>query len=331
MTGGSLADVLQKTPAAGVVKRKRPAEVKKENRDRLRGDKHAIEGELRKRDHDLLFQNRLSFRKYKKIRLGEAFESSEEAANRTKSQSPSSRTHGSSPDNLGFDTDALLEEAKSWSDDQQVNWTELAKRYGVIGSNCGQVVKEFLHSQAIPAAMTKRHITRRAKLRLPGGEVTYPTHMTIADQKHTLLQKIREGDILIGELIAPIVLKKFVVNKSTKTISEAEITIHGRQISLNEIRSKLLREHKALGIARISHQPAESELSDGELNEALHARHIEFDTNASTIEKKQILLACQKRRYLKVWHDHGPIAGRSHFMVLVTCLYDPAFFIRNKN
>ena len=94
LTGGSLADVLQKTPAAGVVKRKRPAEVKKENRDRLRGVKHAIERELHKRDHDLLYQNRLSFRKYNKIRLAEAFESPEEAANRTKLQSPSSRIHG---------------------------------------------------------------------------------------------------------------------------------------------------------------------------------------------------------------------------------------------
>ena len=119
--------------------------------------------------------------------------------------------------------------------------------------------------------------------------MTYPTHMTIANQQCTLLQKIREGDILIGELIAPIIFKKFVVNKSTKTISEAEITIHGRQISLNEIRSKLLKEHEALGIVRISHQSVESELSDEELTEALHARHIEFDNNASTTEKKQIL------------------------------------------
>lgn len=48
LTGGSLADVLQKTPAAGLVKRKPPAEIKKENRDRLRGVKQAIESELHK-------------------------------------------------------------------------------------------------------------------------------------------------------------------------------------------------------------------------------------------------------------------------------------------
>ena len=65
-------------------------------------------------------------------------------------------------------------------------------------------MKEFLESEGIQAAMTKRQITRRAKLWLPGREVTYPTHMTIAAQKRTLLQKINEGDILMGELIAPV-------------------------------------------------------------------------------------------------------------------------------
>jgi hypothetical protein len=181
-------------------------------------------------------------------------------------------------------------------------------------------VKEFLESEGIQAAMTKRQITRRAKLRLPGGEVTYPTHMTIAAQKCTLLQKINEGDILMGELIAPV--KKFVVNKSTKTITDTEITIHGRQISIRDIRSKLLVEYGKLGIIRVSQH---SLLSDGELNEILHVRHVTFDSNATAAEKL-LLQSCQQQRYLKIWHDHGPIAGRGHFMVLVACIYDPAFY-----
>ena len=78
LTGRSLADLLQCTPTAGVTKRKTPAAKKKENRDRLREVKHAIESDLHKRDHDLLFQNRLSFRKYNSIRLVEAFETHEE-------------------------------------------------------------------------------------------------------------------------------------------------------------------------------------------------------------------------------------------------------------
>ena len=88
-------------------------------------------------------------------------------------------------------TATLLVEAKTWTADEQINWTQLAGRYEVTGPNRGQIVKEFLELEGIQAAMTKRQIIRRAKLRLPGGEVTYPTHMTIAAQKRTLLQKVR--------------------------------------------------------------------------------------------------------------------------------------------
>ena len=147
--------------------------------------------------------------------------------------------------------------------------------------------------------------------------------MTIAAQKCTLLQKINEGDILMGELIAPVTFKKFVVNKATKVITETEIIIPGRQISISEIRKELLGEHEKLGIVRVSQH---SLLSDGELNEALHVRHVTYDSNATVAEKQQLLQACQQQRYLKIWHDHGPIAGRGHFMVLVACIYDPAFY-----
>ena len=52
----------------------------------------------------------------------EAFETSEEAAERTRYKSrSSSQTHGTSLENIPFDKDALLDEAKTWSDDQQVN------------------------------------------------------------------------------------------------------------------------------------------------------------------------------------------------------------------
>lgn len=42
--------------------------------------------------------------------------------------------------------------------------------------NRGQIVKEFL-------------VVRWAKLRLPGGEIAYPMHTTIAAQKREFLQK----------------------------------------------------------------------------------------------------------------------------------------------
>lgn len=44
------------------------------------------------------------------------------------------------------------------------------------------------------------------------------------------------------------------------------------------------------------------------------------------VKKRELLQTAQHSRYLKVWHNHAAIAGRSHFMVLVSCLYDPIFY-----
>lgn len=88
-------------------------------------------------------------------------------------------------------------------------------------------------------------------MRLPGGEIAYPTHLTIAAQKSALLPKIEEGDLLIGELIAPIRFTKFVVDKTTKAITEAKITIHGRQISYMKLEAncfKSMRSSDLLGL-----------------------------------------------------------------------------------
>ena len=172
-------------------------------------------------------------------------------------------------------------------------------------------MKEFLESQAIPAAITKHQVVRLAKLRLPGGEIAYPTHLTIAAQKSALFRKIKEGDLLI-ELMAPIRFTKFVVDKTTKAITETEITIHGRQISLHEIRSKLLREHEELGLTRFGDQSDNAMVCEADSNKSFDARKIESDSSASLATKQELLQASIQQRYPKVWDDHGPIAGRGH-------------------
>ena len=214
----------------------------------------AIQTEMQSKDNDLLLQNRLSYRKYNSIRMVEAFETPEQARKRSTCRTtPTSRIHGRSPENLHFDKETLLAEAKTWSEDETINWTHVATWYGVDGANSGQVIKEYLQSQSIPAAMKKRdNIIRRAKLRLPGGEITYPTHQTVKAQKSELLGKIENKQILIGELITPINFTKFTVDKTTKVINETTITMYGRRISLHDIRTKLLKDHEELGIMRLT-------------------------------------------------------------------------------
>ena len=75
-----------------------------------------------------------------------------------------------------------------------LNWTELANRYGVTGGNRGQTVKEYLANRGVPAAQIKqRNLVCRAKLKLPGGEIGFPTHLTISAQKTELQIKIESG------------------------------------------------------------------------------------------------------------------------------------------
>ena len=206
---------------------------------------------------------------------------------------------------------------------QVVNWTQLAKRYGVEGDNAGQSVKEYLASQSIPAAMKKRQIIRRAKLRLPGGEITYPTHLTVAAQKNQLLAKIESGEIMIGELITPIIFTKFIADKTTKIITETTVTLHGRRISLTDIRTKLLKDQEQLGVVRLSNPSDDENLSEDEVENAIIVRKISLDATHTTITKLEQLQKAKQVRYLKVWHDHGPIAGIGHFMVLVSAIYIP--------
>lgn len=90
-------------------------------------------------------------------------------------------------------------EANQWSENAVINWTDLANCYGVVGGNKGQIVKEYLVKKGVPAARKRqRNFIRRAQLELPGGEIRFPTHMTVQAQKAELHRKIQQGEILIA-------------------------------------------------------------------------------------------------------------------------------------
>ena len=98
-----------------------------------------------------------------------------------KDKTPTSRLHGRSSSSLSLET-LLLAESSTWSEDQKINWTKLAGRYGIEGANRGQTIKQYVAEKNVPIAMKKWEVIRQAKLRLPGGEITYPTHKTVAAQ-----------------------------------------------------------------------------------------------------------------------------------------------------
>ena len=62
---------------------------------------------------------------------------------------------------------------------------------------------------------------------------------------------------------------------------------------------KLLERHEKLGIIRNRSQSLEDDALEG----------------------------MESTRYLKIWHDHSSIAGHGHFLVLVSVIYDSAFYL----
>ena len=63
-----------------------------------------------------------------------------------------------------------------------------------------------------------------------------------------------------------------------------------------------------------------TELTSDDLDQALTIRKIEFD-HSSPDENFHTVLSTATHR-----HDHGKIAGQGHFLVLVSRIYNPAFY-----
>ena len=112
----------------------------------------------------------------------------------------------------------LLEEAASWSPDQRVNWSLLARQHGIEALNGGQRVKEFLKEHNIPAALIVQWPTRaprRHKKKLGSGKVSFPMYPTVASERYKTQQRIESGDIEIGKEIVTTTHSRYSVDKHT--------------------------------------------------------------------------------------------------------------------
>ena len=64
-------------------------------------------------------------------------------------------------ENMEWDKDGLKEEVNSFGDGTLVNWSELARRYGVknktgqLAQNAGQIVMEWLKSEGVDVGRLK--------------------------------------------------------------------------------------------------------------------------------------------------------------------------------
>jgi hypothetical protein len=144
----------------------------------------------------------------------------------------------------------LLKRAYAWGENEVVNWSKLARDYGIATSNGGQSIKEFLSGYNIPVALqeqrTQRSVRRRRKV-LPGG-VPFPMQRSSTFLKKKLFSQVQSGELVQGVNVVPTSVPSFTTNKSEKTVSQTTTTVFAKKIPLLDIRKKLLEKHEKLGI-----------------------------------------------------------------------------------
>ena len=255
-----------------------------------------------------VMSNRISWRKFDQIRKSETLEDRPQTPSRKRKSNsldettpPSKRKHGT-PINLSTAAkESLLTEARSWVENYNVNWSDLARRQGITEANGGQSIKEFLKSHGIPTALKDQQAgrsLRRKRRTLPGG-VPFPMHRHSSVFKEELSKQVQSGDIIEGTPIVPTSITSFSYNSTENEVIETSSTVFARKIPLLDIRKKLLERHEKMGIIRNRSQSLEDDALEG----------------------------MESTRYLKIWHDHSSIAGHGHFLVLVSVIYDSAFYL----
>ena len=53
----------------------------------------------------------------------------------------------------------------------------------------------------------------------------------------------------------------------------------------------------------------------------------ELDDGEGLAAMRQKLKKIERQRHLLVWHDHSTVANHGHIISMVSCIYDPAFYL----
>ena len=322
----SFQDVICETPQSKLIKKPSSQERQSQMRKVVRVTKQTIQQSMDDNSTSTVMKNRISWRKFDKMRKSEALESNaveghtptrkrqmspsnenapptkrtstgsssiNQTPSRKRSISPSNentsskkRKHGSPMDLLATAEEDLLTEARSWKSDETVNWSDLARRYGITKPNGGQSMKEFLRDHDIPAAFGEpqhERSHRRKRKTLPGG-IPFPMQRPSIFHKKKIISSEESS-------VVPTPVSTFTYNKTSNEVVETTSTVYAKKVPLIDIRKKTLQKHEEMGIIR--------------------------NSGSNSVGM----------RYLKIWHDHSSIAGHGHLLVLISVIYDSSFYL----
>ena len=230
----SIQEVLEKTPKSQLIQMPSSVDKKMAKRKIVRETKQTIQKQMDENDTQSIMANRISWSAYDRMRKSSLQDNKTRKRSRgwPDDEIPTpKRKHGGSLDDI--DTQQLLEQARHWSSQEKVNWSELARQYGLKQKNGGQTLKDLLKQHDIPVAQTPQRGNRAPRcqrLSLAEG-IKFPMSRPISYHKHRIQNDIQSGRILQGEKVLETTHDSFTVATDRASILWIVKKISARRIS----------------------------------------------------------------------------------------------------
>ena len=328
-TGHSLTDCLTANPKTKLQKRPTKQQQKRIRREQVREYKQNVEQHYTDSAVSSVLGTRVSKSQYNRVRLAQGFEPPKES--KPKSHTPTMENIRV----INHDVDMLVAEVESMPD-QRINWSALARKYGVklVNSdqelkNGGQVIKEFLRARGVNVERFNEGDStprlRRKRKRGLGGEASIPTTPSIKQLNQAITERLEKGEYDLGELITPREFSKLKLTEDGQFSTEV-VTVEGRKIPLNRMRQRLLNKQEKFKLLRARNDYMAVPIAI--VRDRL--RYLgEYNENLSDDEQRLRLKELETTRYLSCWADHSTIAGHTYVLYMFSCLYDEAVFLSN--
>ena len=213
----------------------------------------------------------------------------------------------------------------------QINYSELARKYCPNQQLGNMVVKEFLSKSNIDLSRfshfrkNENQTVRRRLKRMFGGETSVPVPRTTDKVKEAILEKIKSGELSVGEMIVPKQYKKLKICEDG-SIEEEIFHVSGRKIPLLAIREKILQEHEKNGWLRDKSDEKYQNMSDAQIIERLKSLG-EYSAEDDIRREREKLVKIERTRHILCWSDHSCVLNHGHLLLTVNVMYDPAFYL----
>ena len=137
-------------------------------------------------------------------------------------------------------------------------------------------------------------------------------------------EKIRAGEIDIGESIVERKYTKKKFDKSTGQLVDHVFSVFGRKHPLLKIHVKLFNKCKKF--MRLNPDSYFENISKEELTKRLLSIGEFIHETESLSDMKERLKQYERTRHLHIWHGGSCIANHGHILFCINVLYDPAVF-----